>query len=106
MAENARSRFFVPEGGPYALSHSVGCLPRSAPVALDRACLEPWRREGGDAWNAWLAAIDAFRSALARLLGGQSGDYCPQLNLSSALSKLMPAIPRSKRLYGDRKSVV
>jgi selenocysteine lyase/cysteine desulfurase len=97
MADDARSRFWVPEGGPYALSHSVGCLPRSAAAALDRAYLEPWRREGGDGWNAWLAAIDGFRAGLARLLGGASADYCPQTNLSAALSKLMPAIPRSKR---------
>jgi kynureninase len=97
MAEDARSRFFVPEGGPYALSHSVGCLPRSAQAALERTYLAPWRREGGDAWDAWLAAIDGFRAALAHLMGGSPAEYCPQTNLSGALSKLMPTIPRSRK---------
>jgi kynureninase len=41
--------------------------------------------------------VEAFRSGLAGLLGGNATDYCPQVNLSSALSKLMPTIPRSKR---------
>jgi kynureninase len=99
MADDARSLFFVPEGGPYAFSHSVGCLTRSAPAALERAWLEPWRREGGDAWDSWLTAIDGFRAALAALLGGVAADYCPQVNLSSALSKLMPTIPRSERCH-------
>jgi len=92
-----REQFFVPEGGPYALSHAVGCLPTQAVAALERAYLELWRSAGGEAWPAWLDAVERFRDGLARLLGGKPADYCPQPNLSSALSKLLPAIPRSQR---------
>src|SRR5688572_8014577 len=92
-----RERFFVPDGGPYALTHSVGCLPRKSAVALERAYLEPWREAGGEAWPMWLSAVDAFRINLARLLGGTHSEYCPQANLSSALSKLLPALATQHR---------
>lgn len=88
----ARDAFFVPEDGVYALSHSVGCLPRSSARALETAFLEPWRTRGGEAWPAWLDVIMAFRKALATLLGGSADDYCPQVNLSSALTKILPTL--------------
>ncbi len=91
---SCRERFHVPEGGPYALSHSVGCLPKSAYQALETGYLEPWRTSGGNAWPAWLDTIENFRLALARLVGGRAADYCPQSNLSSGLSKLLPALPQ------------
>ncbi len=91
--EAARDQFHVPGPGPYALTHSVGCLPKSCVDALQRSFLEPWQRSGGDAWNTWLSAIEGFRQALAVLLGGDAADYCPQVNLSSGLAKLLPAIP-------------
>src|SRR5262245_46278563 len=96
LSLNCRQRFHVPEGGPYALSHSVGCLPKSALRALEAGYLEPWRTAGGNAWPAWLDTIEGFRLALARLLGGRAADYCPQSNLSSGLSKLLPALPQRK----------
>jgi kynureninase len=84
----------VPGPGPYLATHSVGCLPLAARTALERHFLDPWAREGGDAWPAWLAAIDRFRASLAALLGGMPDDYCPQANLSGALARLLGAIPR------------
>lgn len=91
--------FCVPRGGPYALSHSVGCLPSCAASALESAFLAPWREQGGDAWPWWLKTIDRFREALADVLGGEPQHYCPQPNLSAALSKLLPCIPRN----GERR---
>ncbi len=88
-----REQFHVPGPGPYALTHSVGCLPKRAVAALNQAFFEPWEAEGGGAWNAWLHAIGNFRESLARLLGGDAGDYCPQANLSAGLAKLLPALP-------------
>jgi len=85
--------FWVPEGGPYLLSHSVGCLMRDASTALERGFLAPWRQRGADAWPEWLAAIAEFRAALAALLGGDAAHYCPQTNLSSGLAKVMTALP-------------
>ncbi len=90
----ARDDFHLPGPGPYALTHSVGCLPRTAPARLQAHFLEPWQARGGDAWGEWLAEIDGFRAALAALLGGEAGQYCPQANLSSGLAKLLGALPR------------
>jgi kynureninase len=90
-----RDQFNVPGPGPYALTHSVGCLPVATAHALQEKFLQPWAEQGGDAWNAWLAAIEGFRESLAALLGGNAIDYCPQANLSSGLAKLLPALPES-----------
>jgi kynureninase len=87
-----RDRFLVPEG-IYLLSHSVGCLPRSAEAAVQQMLLTPWAEHGGDAWPQWLETIDGFCAALAGLLGGRAEDYCPQTNLSSALTKYLCALP-------------
>lgn len=88
-----RSRFHVPGPGPYALTHSAGCLPRSAAAALHTHYLEPWQQRGGDAWGTWLGAVDEFRGALAAMFGGAASQWCPQVNLSSGLAKLLGALP-------------
>lgn len=89
-----RDDFHVPGPGPYALTHSVGCLPKRSTAAIQQHYLQPWQLQGGDAWPAWLSALDEFRESLAALLGGDPADYCPQSNLSSGLAKLLPALPR------------
>lgn len=90
-----RDDFHVPGPGPYCLTHSVGCLPKLSVDAMHASYLEPWQRLGGDAWESWLAVIQAFKERLAALLGGDAQDYCPQSNLSSGLAKLLPALPRA-----------
>src|SRR5262245_27066064 len=95
--------FRVPGPGPYALSHSVGCLPMASEKTLRQAYLEPWATAGGEAWSAWLAAIDRFCERLAGLFGGQRSQYCPQSNVSSGLTKLLGAYaPR----VGMRRGIV
>ncbi len=78
------------------LAHSVGCLPISARDALEADFFQPWARRGGDAWEHWLEAIEAFRSALAALLGGTSDQWCPQPTISTALSRLLSGVPFAK----------
>lgn len=95
-----RSRFHVPGPGPYALTHSAGCLPRSAFEALRTQYLEPWQQRGGDAWPEWLERIDGFRAALAALLGGAARDWCPQPNVSAALTRLLGGLPPAGRGRG------
>jgi selenocysteine lyase/cysteine desulfurase len=91
-----RDQFHMPGPGPYALTHSVGCLPKLSVDALHKSFLQPWQLKGGDAWDSWLWAVESFRESLAALLGGNAADYCPQSNLSSGLAKLLPALPQSK----------
>jgi len=89
-----RDEFHVPGPGPYVLTHSVGCLPKTSVDAVHASFLRPWQLSGGDAWDPWLAAVESFRECLANLLGGNAADYCPQSNLSSGLAKLLPALPK------------
>ena len=90
--QNPRAAFHVPGAGPYALSHSVGCLPEAARVALESGFVRPWREQGGGAWDTWLQGIEAFRTGLAGLFGGDAAQYCPQPNLSAGLAKLLGAL--------------
>lgn len=87
-----RHLFHVPVGGPYLLAHSVGCLPRSAREAADRALFTPWEADGGDAWPQWLGAIDGFRDALVNLFGGTLDQWCPQPGVSAAVSKIISGL--------------
>ncbi|MDP9012908.1 MAG: aminotransferase class V-fold PLP-dependent enzyme [Pseudomonadota bacterium] len=90
-----RDQFHVPGPGPYALTHSVGCLPKASADAFHTGFLQPWQSQGGDAWTAWLSTVEKFRESLAILFGASAADYCPQANLSSGLAKLLPALPKS-----------
>lgn len=87
-----RHDFELPEGA-YLLSHSVGCLPRAA---RDSAALvlQQWAAHGGAAWPAWMEHVGRFQQALARLFHAQPDEFCPQLNVSSGLTKLLGALPR------------
>lgn len=94
VLSDAAAQFRCPEGA-YLMSHSVGCLPREAASRLAAGYFAPWAAEAGDAWPAWLGVIEEFRRSLARLLGGDADDYCPQANLSSGLTKVIQALPAS-----------
>lgn len=87
-----RALFNMPEG-PYFLSHSVGCLPVAAEKSLADNYLNAWKKSGGDAWPSWVNVIAEFQGELAELLGGQSDEYCPQVNLSSGFTKFLTALP-------------
>ena len=87
-----RDLFEVPGPGPYLLSHSVGCLPRASRQRLKEELLRPWADEGSDGWAAWLAGIDAFRGGVARLIGGEVGEVCPQASVSAALSNILSGL--------------
>lgn len=85
--------FEIPPGGPYLLAHSVGLMPRTARARLNAAVLDPWAQKG-DAWTDWLAVIDDFRCGIARIIGAQAKDICPQANVSTGLFALLSSLPR------------
>jgi selenocysteine lyase/cysteine desulfurase len=87
---------FTPPPGPYFLSHSVGLSPRAARATLDAAYFEPWAAGDGATWTRWLAASDVWRQSLAPLIGADADDICPQTNISSALTKILSALPIPK----------
>lgn len=80
--------------GIYMLNHSVGRPPLSARDAAHAGFFNAWDEGSPELWNSWLAEIDRFRQALATSLGGKEDNYCPQTNLSSALTKILGALPR------------
>jgi selenocysteine lyase/cysteine desulfurase len=81
----------------YFLSHSVGLQPKSAKEALYNAMLAPWAQDPEQVWPHWLEEIQSFRTALAKLLNTQSDLICPQVNLSSAYTKILQALPFDKQ---------
>ncbi len=88
---------------PYFLSHSVGLAPLAAEAGLARDFFNPWAAGRADLWPLWLEKIDAWRRALAPVIGADPADICPQSNISSALTKILFAIPEKK---GRRKIVL
>ena len=87
-----RNKFAV-GGGVYLLNHSVGRPPVTARAIVEERYFEPWMRADAEPWPDWLAEIDRFRDALASLFGGEKANFCPQPNLSSALTKVVNSQP-------------
>ena len=89
--EDYRALFELPEE-LYFLSHSVGCLPANARKNLSETGLDPWATEG-EAWTTWLGHVEGFSEAFGELLGCRPDNLCPQVNLSSALTKIIHSLP-------------
>jgi len=87
-------QFFVLSDDIYLLNHSVGRPPLSTGKVWTDSFLSPWQNQGEDVWPRWLEAISGFNSALSRLLNSAAENFCPQVNLSSALTKILQSLPR------------
>jgi kynureninase len=103
-ATAARDRFELPEDIIYLRGHAVGCLPRGARDAA-RRFFDQWAKRGAASWEEWLRTISGFRVALSRILGVEPEELSPQVNLSSALTKLIGSLPRRagrrRIVYGE-----
>lgn len=86
---------FYETKGIYLLSHSVGLMPKSTGDAIEEKYLQTWQQSDNTIWTEWLGEIEHFRAAVAILLNAKSADICPQINLSSSLSKILPALPQN-----------
>jgi len=96
MLLNVKQDFCL-AGPGYLLNHSVGRPLKSTEQALKQAFFAPWQESGREPWGQWLGVIDNFTAALASLFNGQPQDFCPQVNLSSALSKIVMSLGRLTR---------
>jgi kynureninase len=85
-----RAHFDVPE--TYFLSHSVGCLPHTVRDALETSYLGPWK--SGTNWSDWMPMVEQFRAGIGGLLGVSARAICPQVNVSSGLTKIIYALPQ------------
>ncbi len=77
----------------YFLTHSVGCLPKQTSSDVANSFLGPWQALGGNAWPDWLGIIDDFRASTGAILGVDGDTICPQINVSSALTKIIYGLP-------------
>ncbi len=93
-ASKHRDLYTVPRG-IYLASHSVGAQSKRGKARLEELFVNPWNNKGGEGWYDWLSLIDDFNAALSQLLGGQPEDFCPQVNLSSGLTKYLMALQPS-----------
>ncbi len=97
---------FERQQGIYLLSHSVGLLPKSTRSYLEREFLDVWRLDAANVWPHWLAQVEAYRAALGDLLNSSPACFCPQTNLSSALIKILSALPVPNRSRAASKRPV
>lgn len=87
---------FVAANGIYLLNHSVGRMPASARDYAEKYYFSAWETGYPDAWTLWLEALGEFNHALANLFNSGIGNFCPQPNISSAVSKTLAALPAKK----------
>jgi selenocysteine lyase/cysteine desulfurase len=87
------TQFSLPSS-TYLLNHSVGRPLKSQQAALEQAFFSPWAEQGKEPWQAWLTIVEDFRNQLAHLFDADASDFCPQVNLSSALTKVVQALPQ------------
>ncbi|MDP4983930.1 aminotransferase class V-fold PLP-dependent enzyme [Pseudoalteromonas tunicata] len=83
---------FILADGIYLLSHSVGRPLLNCHDVLQQTFLDPWQQSNREPWPDWLAVISEFQTALAHLFHAQAEDFCPQANLSSALTKILGSL--------------
>ncbi|MFY8274539.1 aminotransferase class V-fold PLP-dependent enzyme [Pseudoalteromonas sp. SSDWG2] len=88
-----KEQFILPDS-TYLLSHSVGRPLHSAKQHFSDAFFAPWEQGKTEPWQQWLGGVDAFTQQLATLFNSEAKLFCPQVNLSSALTKLVHAHPR------------
>lgn len=97
LTEKYQAEFIIPSG-LYLQSHSVGLSLANNQKVLADAFFQPWFNpvDGSQPWACWLMGVERFSSALARLFNRPAHEFCPQANVSSALTKLLQALPQLK----------
>jgi len=90
------SDLFFRSQGVYLLSHSVGLLPVSAKKHFAENYFLPWENGDEKTWAHWLEQVDNFRHNVARLLNTEKSLICPQVNLSSAMTKILGSLGKPK----------
>jgi selenocysteine lyase/cysteine desulfurase len=95
------ANLFVPAEGIYLLNHSVGRMPTSARDHVGAQFFDAWENGTPDPWPLWMNALGEFNQALAELFNTNAEQFCPQTNISSAISKTLAALPKR-----DGKNVI
>lgn len=78
----------------YLLNHSVGRPLATSEQAFKHTFLKPWQESGVEPWASWLEIISTFQHSLAAIFNANPDDFCPQVNLSSSLTKIVTSLPK------------
>ncbi|NVK25395.1 MAG: aminotransferase class V-fold PLP-dependent enzyme [Gammaproteobacteria bacterium] len=92
-SDNFKHNFHLTDGS-YLLNHSVGRPLKSTQQVINDDFLAPWQQTNKEPWQQWLQTIDKFTHGLANLFNSKAELFCPQSNLSSALTKLLMSLPQ------------
>ncbi len=76
----------------YLLNHSVGRPLKTIEKAFKDSFLSPWQSSGKEPWENWLEVINNFQLALSALFNAPAVEFCPQVNLSSSLTKILMSL--------------
>jgi selenocysteine lyase/cysteine desulfurase len=63
---------------------------------------EPWKKSNDEPWEKWLETINDFTFSLAKVFNAKQSEFCPQVNLSSGLTKILMSLKQVQK----KKSVV
>ncbi|GIU13021.1 class V aminotransferase [Shewanella sp. c952] len=85
---------FMLAPGCYLLNHSVGRPLKTAEQSFKQQFFTPWQDSGVEPWGDWLGIIERFTQVLSTLFNAPASEFCPQVNLSSALTKLVMSVER------------
>ena len=92
----------------YLANHSLG-RPLDATADDVREGLDAWYAEQGGAWDAWSAAMTAYRERVAALLGAPRGDYIvPKTSAGQGLRAVLntyDGVPRVVATRGEFDSL-
>lgn len=88
---------FVLTTDSYLLNHSVGRPLKTALQHFEAQFFSPWQHSNSEPWQEWLQVIESFNTSLARLFNAKASEFCPQVNLSSGLTKLVMSLQQLQR---------
>ena len=93
---------FILTNSNYLLNHSVGRPLKTTENDFAERFYEPWKKSNDEPWEKWLETINDFTLSLAKIFNAKKSEFCPQVNLSSGLSKILMSLKQVQK----KKSVV
>ena len=93
---------FILTNSNYLLNHSVGRPLKTSENDFAERFYEPWKKSNGEPWEKWLETINDFTLSLAKIFNAKQSEFCPQVNLSSGLTKILMSLKQVQK----KKSVV
>jgi kynureninase len=96
-SNNGYKNDFMLAAGSYLLNHSVGRPLKTAESDFKQQFFAPWQESGVEPWGDWLGIIERFTHGLSSMFNAPATEFCPQVNLSSALTKLVMSLEQLQR---------